>query len=552
MRANVLFLVLLVLCASCFVDAGGSREADIWQFEKLARSQGLPWPEPGESRVERTAEGGWRITAPGPRRSGFATEVKKRVELVAGATAGEPFSIVTGDKKAEVSRQSASKAVATLDNGSLLYTDAFPNVDSRLFSHDSGVIEYLRVREPQAAVSYRLLGTPTGPLPKVLGAFDVDGNRVHACVTSSEGEAKLGLSLSGQNRFPVVLAILWSSTASMAVPRAMHNAVQLSNGKVIVIGGTMDGSTEIFDPQHGSFEAGPSTHYPRLESTSTALNDARILIAGGAQGVSNDVAPTQSTTELYEPASNHFVDGPPMSVPREAHTATITRGGDVALIGGITADYPGGSVGSLGTPLTVTPSIEIYMSGETRFRAAGSLQVSRAFHSATLLRNGKILIVGGIGQEGAVLASAELFDPVTATSSLAGALTARRYGHNAALLPDGRVLISGGDVYSEGTGAEIYDPASDRFSAGHLDLHHQKALFGTLSILPTGDAMFCGGIPVTCSIHANYMIGFMTVSFAAIQCITAEAPTVQRCSRRVGYWSRADSMVLHQLPLRRS
>jgi hypothetical protein len=80
----------------------------------------------------------------------------------------------------------------------------------------------------------------------------------------------------------------------------------------------------------------------------------------------------------------------------------------------------------------------------------------RAFHTATLLLNGKVLIAGGGSS------SAELYDPVTGTFRPTGDMTTARSGHSATLLPDGRVLIVGGDGNRHS--GELYDPSTGTFT----------------------------------------------------------------------------------------
>jgi N-acetylneuraminic acid mutarotase len=70
-------------------------------------------------------------------------------------------------------------------------------------------------------------------------------------------------------------------------------------------------------------------------------------------------------------------------------------------------------------------------------------------HTATMLANGKVLVVGGIDKAGAVadihyLATAEIFDPANGTFTAAGNMEIERSDHAATLLKDGRVLITGG------------------------------------------------------------------------------------------------------------
>ena len=80
-----------------------------------------------------------------------------------------------------------------------------------------------------------------------------------------------------------------------------------------------------------------------------------------------------------------------------------------------------------------------------RTQSTGSLLRARAFHSATMLPTGKVLILGGVGDRGTTMPHGELFDPVNQSSAdirLAG-LTPRSH-HTATLLTDGRVLVAGG------------------------------------------------------------------------------------------------------------
>ena len=99
------------------------------------------------------------------------------------------------------------------------------------------------------------------------------------------------------------------------------------------------------------------------------------------------------------------------------------------------------------------------------FRATGNMTTPRFFHTATLLPNGKVLIVGGSTGCDATcrpVASAELYDPAIGTFTPAGSLTAA-YITGAVLLPDGRVLIAGADITHTVSSLELYDPSSGTF-----------------------------------------------------------------------------------------
>jgi hypothetical protein len=96
----------------------------------------------------------------------------------------------------------------------------------------------------------------------------------------------------------------------------------------------------------------------------------------------------------------------------------------------------------------------------------GSLGTARAFHTATLLQNRKVLVAGGFDSSFSILASTELYDPATGTWTVAGSLATARIAPTATLLPNGKVLVAGGtNIDSNLASAELYDPASGTWTA---------------------------------------------------------------------------------------
>ena len=103
---------------------------------------------------------------------------------------------------------------------------------------------------------------------------------------------------------------------------------------------------------------------------------------------------------------------------------------------------------------------------DPRWVFAGSLNTARQNQTATLLRNGQVLVAGGSDDNGAVLASAELYDPAIGTWNITGSLVTPRAGHFAFALPSGAILVVGGDQPCCHTNitAELYDPGTGTWS----------------------------------------------------------------------------------------
>ena len=160
-----------------------------------------------------------------------------------------------------------------------------------------------------------------------------------------------------------------------------------------------------------------------------------------------------------------------MTVARSSHTATLLPNGKVLIVGG-----------------SGDTSAELYDPVSGKFVPTGALGAARICHSATLLLNGKVLIVGGSGG----LESAELYDSASGLFVPAGNLVQARECHAATLLLDGRVLVAGGDDPGHFGSAEIYDPAKGIFTAtGQMS---NPRTYTTADLLPDGKVLVAGGM----------------------------------------------------------
>src|SRR5262245_58137431 len=83
----------------------------------------------------------------------------------------------------------------------------------------------------------------------------------------------------------------------------------------------------------GTWSAGKPMGTPRDQQTMTKLKDGRVLVTGGYQVSGNSLA-SLPTTEIYDANGQNWVVGPPMSVGRAAHSATLLKDGRVLIAGG--------------------------------------------------------------------------------------------------------------------------------------------------------------------------------------------------------------------------
>ena len=227
---------------------------------------------------------------------------------------------------------------------------------------------------------------------------------------------------------------------------------------------------------------------PYLTGPAVNLNDATVLVAGGLTPQSGGVSVKSNLAELYQMGSHSFVATGSMADARYEHTATLLRDGRVLVVGG--ADMMDG-IDNLATA-------ELYDPLTGKFTRTGSMAQGRAAHTATLLADGRVLIAGGYGGGTLPLASAEIYDPATGKFATTGSMTVARMNHTATLLAGGSVLITGGESNSSDTSsAEIYDPATGTFHAtGSMTTPrewHTATTLGDDRVLIVGG--FTGGSP---------------------------------------------------------
>jgi hypothetical protein len=291
---------------------------------------------------------------------------------------------------------------------------------------------------------------------------------ITACTGSVCGSATLNIRPTG-----------FVSTSSLNKARYAHTATLLSNGMVLIVGGSDNSSVlpdaELYNPAAGIFTPTGSLSTAREKHTATLLNNGTVLIAGGFGSTGHHL----SSAELYDPATGTFTPTGSLNAARSTYTATLLKNGMVLIVAG---EYD----------ISLLSSAELYDPTTGTFTLTGSLSTARDAHTATLLNNGTVLIAGGVGFSGN-LASAELFDPATGAFTPTASLNAAREFHTAALMNNGLVLIAGGDgdngILSS---AELYDPTSGPFTlTGSLNSARR---IHTATLLNNGMVLIAAGL----------------------------------------------------------
>lgn len=358
------------------------------------------------------------------------------------------------------------------------------------------------------------------------------------------------------------LAGSWMTEPPSAQPHPSGISAELANGTVLVAGG--DGTSvpegELLAADGDGFTpAGPMTQ-ERIFAAGTLLTGGDVLIAGG-DTTQNQSTPVPATAEVWSPQNGGmFTATMPMKVPRQVFTLTTLPNGKALAVGGspyfqsgagsrtaelydpathawtLTGSMPSGR---LGHTATLLPDCRVLILGDAptavtynyvtgRFSPAGSEgSFQRSYHTATLLANGKVLIAGGERFGGAALSSASVWDPATGKfTPTANHMSAPHVQGFAARLPDGRVLVGGG--FSDPTAhpptvtnkVDIYDPSTNKWTTG------TPLPAASEAISPEAETLQDGNVVVT----GIGVLGTSTVVYTPSFPGRAVSPPAQNCA----------------------
>ena len=220
-----------------------------------------------------------------------------------------------------------------------------------------------------------------------------------------------------------------STTAPLPFVMGSLTATRLNDGRVLVVQGSV---ATLFDPGANSFIQTGSPVSPLHAATAVLLEDGRVLFAGALVADPRQPGPA----EIYDPRTGRFREIAGMGEPALRPHGVAVRGGAIFVAG---------------------QRLERFDSATERFERV-LIELPTSNPTMTLLGDGRVLLSGGYegtpqlaasrDQSVGVPASRQLWilDPSTFALLSLGSMTEPRFMHTATDLRDGRVLISGGDA----------------------------------------------------------------------------------------------------------
>ncbi len=221
----------------------------------------------------------------------------------------------------------------------------------------------------------------------------------------------------------------WSALPPM--PQAVYSATAAVSGGIIYVFGGYNGGPHnavfAYNPLTSTWAGKAPLPFSRFGAAAVTTNNGRILVIGGdVQGGGQNI----STVDIYDPQTDSWSGGPSLPAPRLGHVALLAPNGNILVFGGV----------SNGTFPASALSLDISTGA---WSTIGNLQEAAAGGRASLATNGKVYVTGG-SVVGGLSNFAQEYNLATNTSSFVTAMPAIRLDHGSEATIDGRVLVFGG------------------------------------------------------------------------------------------------------------
>jgi hypothetical protein len=255
----------------------------------------------------------------------------------------------------------------------------------------------------------------------------------------------------------------WAAGEAMVVLRALHAAVRLDDGRVLVAGG---GQPETYDPATGGWTPTGPLDGAFGMARGVVLDDGRVLLTGSTPSDPVSAA-------IYDPSSDSWRATAPMHADRTFHAAAKLGDGRVLVAGGFFWDDQGA--------IQYVLSTEVFDPATETWSVVGDLPEAMELPGLTPLADGRALLTGN--------RKTLYFDPATDTWTAGRNLAYSRRYHAAVPLPDGRVLLIGG---ADTLRVTDIDPATNRESS--VTALDSLRILPAATVLPSGLVLVSGGL----------------------------------------------------------
>ena len=256
-----------------------------------------------------------------------------------------------------------------------------------------------------------------------------------------------------------LFAQVFQTTTSFTDARYGHCSEQSTGDKVLIFGGVVASGSNInsvyeYDPAINlwSSKASIPNASGLSKSTCVKLNNGKILLFGGSQ---NGSAPQSNKVFEYTISSDSWVTltDLPNSLGREQMKSTLINDSIILLTGGLS---------TISSALEYPTTNYLYNTNSNTFTPAGNLPIGVINHTSTLLSNGEVLITGGFDGNQA-RDEVYVFNLQNGWRTLSSTLSVAVSSHRAVIV-NGKVYIYGGfniPLFEFSDKLDIYDPALD-------------------------------------------------------------------------------------------
>lgn len=302
----------------------------------------------------------------------------------------------------------------------------------------------------------------------------------------------------------------WSLGADIPQARFGESAAIMPDGEVLVAGGfgpssaglaPVLSSTYLYDPRRDSWQRSGDLPVAKADAEATLLSDGRVLLVGGSvplprpaqlpNGAITDVQ-SSGSVEIFDPRTGMWSEVAALPELRTGEILAALPHGDAIAAGGCVS-----SNGRLDSTRAVD-TVDLFDSGPGTWTEGPKLPEGRCGGSGMALADGRVLVMGGFTQTGDPITTALLFDPaagawrdaghVAIASNLiplngSGAVESASLSRGRAFVPIAQAGKQAGRLSTVVVGGQLYDPSSAGWSFATSTEAQTSTRFGSPTVM---------------------------------------------------------------------